>query len=86
MGIAPLTHAVTRTALDKESCGLLQRLAWTRSIAAATLACCLADICNSHTECLIVCAFTLQARLQNLGRVLGGALAFCVEKLATNSR
>jgi hypothetical protein len=84
MGIIPLTHAVTRTALDKESCGLLQRLAWARNMAATTLACSRVDTVITHTECFFVCAFDLQARLQNLGRVFGAALTFGVEELTTD--
>jgi hypothetical protein len=43
MGTIPLTHATTRTALDFASCGLLQRVAWARSIAIVALAISLAD-------------------------------------------
>jgi hypothetical protein len=46
----------------------------------------LSDHCDEHTESLIVTALLFQARLQDLGRVLGTTLALYIEERTANGR
>lgn len=82
-GITPVTYAVIRIMLVYESCGLLQSVACTRSVAARPLVTVHCDaVMDVRTECLIESTFLEQARLQNLGGVLGIALALEIEETA----
>jgi hypothetical protein len=44
------------------------------------------DHCDEHTEGLMVTALLFQARLQDLGRVLGTTLALYIEERTANGR
>jgi hypothetical protein len=83
----PVTHATIRMEFDRLSCGLSQSEAWARSVASKTLVLLLAiRHCDEHTESLIVAALLFQTRLQDLGRVLGTALALYVKERTADGR
>lgn len=86
IGMIPLTYAVTRMAFPNESCGLSQRVAWTRRMSATASVMSLALTLATHTKGLIVGTQLHQARLQDLSRVFRSALALNVCKATPDGR
>jgi hypothetical protein len=83
-GMMPVTYAVTLMEFPRESCGLLQSVAWMRSISATKLTSALTDAAETCTKRLFVRAQLFQARLQDLCRVLGSALALDISETASD--